>query len=370
MTERKGAPKQAASKPARKPRTSSTTSKKSAAASAPAKRGLGSAPSPRRVLARVHAYPPRHNAGAEWMLHSLLRALVERGHEVSVSLSRYTPQREPYTLDGVRVVPLAAESDLAGQIRKADVVVSHLENVPSAGALARGFGRPLAVIGHNTFAKSLKEAAPAALVVYNSEWMRSEADAYYRANPPAPARTVTVSPSVYSADYATEPGECVTLVNLAEAKGASVFWELARRMPDQRFLGVRGAYGEQVVPQKPPGNVEVLDHVPGHRMRDEVYARTRVLLMPSAYESWGRVGAEALASGIPVVSHPNPGTVEMLGSAAILAERGDVDAWQATLERLADPEEYAAASKRAKGRSAELDPTEDLIRWCEAIESL
>ncbi|MEU0493495.1 glycosyltransferase family 4 protein [Nocardiopsis sp. NPDC006139] len=318
----------------------------------------------------MHAYPPTHNAGAEWMLHSLLRALVERGHEVTVSLSRYTVQREPYTLDGVRVVPLAADLDLAGEVRRSRVVVSHLENVPSAGALARGFGSRFVVIGHNTFARSFQDAANAALVVYNSDWMIEQADAYYESHQPAPGRTIRVSPSVLADDYRTTPGDAVTLVNLNEAKGGHLFWELAKRMPDHKFLGVRGAYGEQVVPQQIPDNVEIIDHVSGHEMRDAVYARTRVLLMPSAYESWGRVGAEALASGIPVITHPNPGTVEMLGSASILADRTDPDAWVATLERLDDTKEYQAASKRASERSAELDPHDDLVAWCEAIESL
>lgn len=358
MTERKSAP--------RKPRARKT----GATGAAKKPRSLGKADKPLRVLARVHAYPPAHNAGAEWMLHSLLRALVERGHAVTVSLSRYTAQREPYTLDGVRVVPLAADLDLAGEVRRADAVVSHLENVPSAGALARGFGTKFVVIGHNSFAKSFQDAATAALVVYNSEWMIEQADAYYESRSSVPTRTLRVSPSVRADDYRTTPGDAITLVNLNDAKGGRLFWELAKRMPGHRFLGVRGAYGEQVVPQEIPDNIEVIDHVSGHEMRDRVYARTRVLLMPSAYESWGRVGAEAMASGIPVISHPNPGTVEMLGSAAILADRTDTDAWVATLERLDDSKEYASASKRSSERSAELDPHDDLVAWCEAIESL
>lgn len=366
MTERKTAP---AKSRQGKPRTRKTTSG-AAAAETPKQRSLGKADKPLRVLARVHAYPPLYNAGAEWMLHSMLRALVERGHEVTVSLSRYSSAREPYEFDGVKVAPLASNLDLGSAVRRADVVVSHLENVPSAGALARGFGTRFVAVGHNTHAKSLRDAADAALVVYNSEWMAEQADQYYGEYPPGPAASVVVRPLVFAGDYATEPGECVTLVNLDVAKGGQVFFELARRLPDQKFLGVRGAYGEQAIPTQIPDNVELVDHMSGHDMREQVYARTRVLLMPSAYESWGRVGVEALASGIPVVSHPNPGTVEMLGSAAILADRGDVEAWVETLTRLDDADEYKAASERAKARFAELDPHEDLASWCEAIEAL
>src|SRR6202008_4402278 len=107
-------------------------------------------------------------------------------------------------------------------------------------------------------------------------------------------RVVVVRPLVRSAEFATEPGDRVTLVNLRPmemspggavmGKGAELFWTLAERMPGVKFLGVRGAYGGQMVRDDLP-NVEVLDPVPAHEMRDRVFARTRVLLMPSSYES-------------------------------------------------------------------------------------
>ncbi|WP_316528263.1 hypothetical protein [Kitasatospora brasiliensis] len=48
--------------------------------------GLAGLPAARRrsIVARVYGYPPDHNAGSEWMLHSMLRPLAERGHRVEV----------------------------------------------------------------------------------------------------------------------------------------------------------------------------------------------------------------------------------------------------------------------------------------------
>lgn len=333
--------------------------------------GVGGGRAPLRIVARLHGYPPRHNAGAEWMVHSMLRALVERGHDVMVWLSRYTADKAEYELDGVKVVPLEARLDASTAIRQCDLVISHLENVPSAGALARGYGKPLMVVCHNTHRQSFREMAQGAdLAVYNSEWMKREAELFFAEYPKAvqPRGDVIVRPPVFADEYRTKPGTHVTLVNLNEEKGGHLFEKLAARMPDLSFLAVLGAYGEQIVPDLP--NVEVVGHMCGHEMRDAVYRKTKVLLMPSSYESWGRAGVEALASGIPVVAHPTAGLCESLGEAGVFVDRHDIDGYEAVIRKLLTPAEFRLASKRAKARSAELDPTADLADWCDAVESL
>lgn len=327
---------------------------------------------PLRIAARVHAMPPEHNAGAEHMLVGMLRPLLERGHDVQVWLSQHGEEREPYAYRGIPVVPLASRLDFGKAVRRADAVVSHLESVPSTASLARGFGKPMIVVCHNTHRPSFRDMASGgtALAVYNSRWMEREAELFFAEYPKGvhPGGSLIVRPPVVAAEYATKPGNSVTLVNCSEEKGGKVLAALARRMPDQQFLAVKGAYGEQVLPDLP--NVEVLEHVRGEDMREQVYARTKVLLMPSSYESWGRVGVEAMASGIPVLAHPTPGLCESLSDAGVYVDRDDIDGYEATLRRLLTPSEYRLAVKRAKARSVELDPSEDLSAWCAAVEEV
>lgn len=325
-----------------------------------------------RVLALAHQWIPEHCAGAETMLHGMLRALAARDHQVDVTLSRQTGA--PYVLDGVRLWPGRRPQDL---IVTADVLVTHLECTPAASLLGLWNGLPVVQVLHNTMqiTQAWVTAGVPALVVCNSEWMAADFRAALGERMPP---TIVVRPLVDPAEYATDPGDRVTLVNLrrmeqspggaAMGKGAEVFWALTERLPKTQFLGVVGGYGGQDIRDLP--NVEVLDHLPHDQMRDKVYARTRVLLMPSSYESWGRVGVEAMCSGIPVVAHPTPGLVESLGSAGTFVDRTDVDGWAAALGALDDPDMYAAASARARQRAAALDPTEDLTRWCEAVEAL
>lgn len=332
----------------------------------------GKAAKPKRIVVRIHSAPPHHNAGGEWALFSMLRPLAQRGHDVQVWLSRYGKARDPYHMDGIMVIPLAARLDFGSAVRHADVVISQYENVPAAGALARGYGIPFVVVAHNPAPVIFKNiaAGSTALVAYNSLHLQAEAESLFDERPKwlKPARSLVVRPPVFAGDYATTPGDLITMVNLNREKGADTFWKLAARMPEHRFLAVQGAYGHQIVKDLP--NVEVIAQVPGDQMREQVYARTRVLLVPSHVESWGRVGVEAIASGIPVVAAPTPGLSESLADAGIFCEAGDIDAWEASIRALDDPAEWSAASERALQRSKELDPSADLAAWVEAIEAL
>ncbi|MFE7106638.1 glycosyltransferase family 4 protein [Streptomyces sp. NPDC057575] len=323
------------------------------------------------VVARLHGYPPDHNAGAEWMTHSMLRALVARGHDVRVHLFRRSSFWGRYELQGVQVWPASVASRSAGALGAvADVVISHLEGVPFAKEAAVRGKVPVISVCHNTHAQTFEEASGADLAVYNSQWMREAGEGFYGDGQYAPpARTLVVRPPVFAEDYRTTPGDRVTLVNLNENKGGLLFWELARRMPDVQFLGVRGSYGDQIVERLP--NVEVLSHIPGGAMRDKVYARTRILLAPSEYESWGRVAAEAYASGIPVLAHPTPGLTECLDGTGFLLDRDQPGDWEKVIRRLlSSPGAWERASAKAAARSLTLDPDAELAAWCDAVEEV
>ncbi|WP_068922197.1 glycosyltransferase family 4 protein [Planobispora rosea] len=323
-----------------------------------------------RVLALVHGYPPARNAGAEWALHTLLRSLVARGHRVDVHLAGAQMPAEPYAVDGVQVHPIA---DAAGLLTDGDpvqVIVTHLRSTPRAMLLGELYRVPVIQVLHNDNAPERRwMTRRPALVVYNSEWVRRSCLDWWSGtqHDEAPAGIV-VRPPVLAEDYATVPGDRVTLINLCANKGAATFWALAKRMPEVEFLAVEGGYGDQIVYDLP--NVEVISHIPGHQMREQVYARTRILLAPSRYESWGRVAVEAMCSGIPVIAHPTPGLIESLGEAGVFVDREDLDGWEAQIRRLHSAEAWAQARAWALGRASELDPAADLHRWTSAVESL
>lgn len=308
-----------------------------------------------KICAVTMRYPPTSMVGAWITTHEFLADMVRRGHEVTAltTLARIT-----HTLDGVVVKP----RDPNGRdLRAADVIISHLGDDGRTARDAERFGIPSVRMVHGSNPSNAERIARyrTALVVFNSHSTLAEVG-----DVDVPA--VVCHPPVDPARYRTTPGDLVTLVNIAPEKGGVTLALTAASMPDVDFLAVRGGYLSQHV--RMPANVETIATVSD--MAAEVYSRTRILLMPSERETWGRVGVEAMASGIPVIAHPTPGLVESLGDAGIFVDRTDRAGWIREIRRLSDPGEWAAASAAALARSVELDPADDFDRFAHAVEQL
>jgi glycosyltransferase involved in cell wall biosynthesis len=316
-----------------------------------AMRRLVGLPSRRRIAVLAHYYLPAHRAGAEIMLHELLKPLAARGHEVTVWA---TDEEAGAVVDGITVH--AGTPDRVD----ADVVVSHLKSVPVARQLARAARARLVQVVHSAapwVARDVRSGAD--LVVANSSHVA-------RGLRPR-GRHLVVHPPVDPARHRTAPGGMVTLVNPIPAKGSEVFYELARRMPDVCFLAVEGGYqqAEQVREDLP----NVAWQPQTDNMATDVWARTRVLLMPSEEESYGLAAVEAACSGIPTIAHPTPGLKEALGDGGVFVDRSDIDAWETALRNLLG-DGWEAASKAALGVVDRLDTEREVAAWMEAIESL
>lgn len=300
------------------------------------------------IVAYAHAYvgmEEKHNAGAETTLHDILRKLVKSGWEARVIIKdrRGEPRRD-YEIDGVSVIQAADKREILHWIPRADVTISHLECSERTHILSNNYSVPTIHLVHNTHPLTVKWQSRASALIVNTDWIANEPEWKSIDKP-----MIVVNPPVNPDDYETDHGKCVTLVNLWEDKGAEIFYEMAKRFPNVPFLGVKGGYGAQVIRELP--NVTIMEHT--DNMRD-VYSQSKVMLMPSKYESFGRVGVEAAASGIPTIAHPTPGLRESLGDAGIFADREDADAWEEALRDLLKPVKYGKATKASKARSKAL----------------
>lgn len=302
------------------------------------------------VLAVTPLYPPVSRVGAWLSTHEFLRGLADRGHRVTAV--GYLLTGTDYDLDGIHVYrqPAAALFDVA------DVVISHLGDNQQAAKAAAIRGIPSVRMAHSDPVQQ-GTIAGAALVVCNSNATRA---ALGWSGP-----TIVAHPPVWPDQYRTTPGDKITLINISPLKGGDLFYQLARALPHRQFLAVKGGYGKQRI--KKATNVTVVEHTAD---MVGVYHQTRILLMPSARESWGRVGIEAMCSGIPVIAAPTPGLLESLGPAGVFVPVDQATRWLEEIERLHDDTQWAEVSARAFSRVAELDPGGDIVRFAETIENL
>lgn len=324
-----------------------------------------------RILVMAHAYPPAHNAGAEVTLQALCEHLVSRGHSVDVQLNHPTPLGD-YTRNGVRVHSAKGNADPLVHINKGvDVILCHLENTTRAAVLGEIHDIPTVHLLHNTdaFNKHAIRRGRCDLAVYNTEWMQKDYEQWFMSQgvKMRPPMGVMMHPAVFADEYKSNTKlarDRITLINLWDGKGGDVFWEIAERMPEEKFLGVMGAYGEQVIGDLP--NVEVIGHQSPDLM-SWTYKRTKVLLMPSVYESYGRTAVEAACAGVPTIASPTPGLREALGQDGyFVSNRADPDEWVAAIKDVL--KSYTKAKAKARAIASRQNPRADLDYVCAAIE--
>lgn len=307
------------------------------------------------ILCSIHLYPPKHNCGAEYMLHNIVKHLQSKGHNVRVLLHQANHYKitNNYSWDGVDVFPPNANL-IEGMFRWADAVFTHLDYTRWTMNAAKLYKKPVFHLIHNSHPyPEIIDAEQKQHIIYNSEWLKDLLQYNF------PNFVITPPIDYRNYDIGASTGDKITLINLNKNKGGEVFHRIAEAMPHKQFLGVFGSYDEQVTQNLP--NVTYISNTPDIK---QVYKQSRIVLMPSEYESWGMVATEAMCSGIPVICTETPGLKENCGKAGIyVKDRNNIKDWVKAISELDDEKNYASASRKAKARSREHDPRETLDKF-------
>jgi glycosyltransferase involved in cell wall biosynthesis len=312
-----------------------------------------------RIYAVVHLYPFQSNSrqsngewygfsGAELYLHRTLLALIKAtGAEVQVlQIPGYSDNekigRPPaWEFEGIKVRLLDHVNNMPTD---GDIYMTHLTLVAEQVILWCKFNEKKCIyINHNTsLIPMLMRSVGNLKVIHNSRFVKAN---YDYGLPEMiwvpPIDTEHFSPANTGN---REMAKYITLINPIKAKGGLILKRLAELMPHRQFMVVKGGYGKSDI--EFPSNVDIVPQRPDML---PIYAVTRVLLMPSLYESWGMAAAEAQSCGVPVVaSHRKEtmGMVQNLRSSALYV-----------YDRLAD-------DKKDKSEA------EVLLQWIDHINSL
>jgi glycosyltransferase involved in cell wall biosynthesis len=148
----------------------------------------------------------------------------------------------------------------------------------------------------------------------------------------------------------------IAMINPCAVKGISIFLETATRLPAHEFGVVLGwgttSEDRHDLLRRP--NVHIL---PNARNIDDIFARTRVLLMPSLwYEGFGLIVMEAMLRGIPVIASDAGGLKEAKRGTGYVIPVKMIEHYQPAFDEHAMPKPVI--------------PANDVAPWVAAIEEL
>lgn len=290
-----------------------------------------------KILIDIPLYYPDHCSGGEATMRDIAHQLISFGHEVVIQVDRGSVEE----YEGIKINICAYwDKDSTSELYEwADVIITHLGKIGQAYNMAHKYLKPLFYYQHNTNHSATVEAKREIKVIYNAEWTKEKMQ-YENDN--------IVCRPIPKAHTKKEKGEYITLINANENKGVRIFKEIAKLMPNEKFLIVKGSYGKQEVDNL-PSNITVWSNTPDMQC---VYDETKILLCPSLYESWGRVATEAMSCGVPVISSYAKGLVENLGEKGIFCNRENVQQWVDKIKEVEN--DYNEVSKMYKKRFEDL----------------
>ena len=316
-----------------------------------------------RMLWIDTTYVPFVNAGNEVCTHQFNKFLLQQPYKWEIYVA--APNLPKRVYENVRCFDLHDDKTFHSVLERINVICSH--NVQYRRGLQTlsyitgipfvGWNHTIEYVQTHKHAWTNPKVAARHFTVHNSNSIQDGL--------PADKNSIVLFPPVNFRDYLVERKDnYITLINVNENKGGYVLIALAKECPELEFQGVLGGYGNQVKAKLP--NLTYLQHTDKIQ---EVYETTKILIMPSKIETWGRTAVEAMSSGIPVVASPTPGLRECCGEAAIYIDRDDISMWADTLRRLCnDRAFYNKRSTMALERSRALDPIPGLERTREWME--
>ncbi len=132
----------------------------------------------------------------------------------------------------------------------------------------------------------------------------------------------------------------ITMVNPVKVKGGEIFLEVVKKFPELDFLAIKVWYD----PIKDGINFSGLKNVSVWEKQVDINTFlkiTRLLLVPSLWEEgFGRIAAEAMSVGVPVMASKVGGLVEAVGGGGVLIDnyKNPIE-WITKVKELSENEE-------------------------------
>lgn len=289
---------------------------------------------PKTIVLLSDTFLPKTFAGSELSAYETIKYLRTRGHSVILFLKTVVVNE----YDGFPIYKFNTEDRFCQtQILNADIVFFQMGNDSNNLKIIQHRTNPTFVFIHvvNSYDWILQQKVSFPItVVYNSRMTQDLIPTLHTNMRMIPYVDINKFKSLRDI---TVQNKVVVLINCNINKGGHLFKDLAYKMPNVQFLGVKGGYSDQIIDESPPANLKYIDNQKDIR---EVFKKAGILVMPSKNETWGRTAVEAMASGVPVIHSESTGIVECVGGAGILCMRDDIDAWANAIKRVIGDNAY------------------------------
>jgi hypothetical protein len=323
------------------------------------------------VVALSHGYPPLWNMGGEVSLHRSMTAI--KGKRVVL-----TNTESEYYIDGIQVTQIntpdvlnikANPVPIANQLQdfNARVVIGQNE-LSLPGVLAANSIGAVSIVNVHTppkYGKLIRQAVVSAdYAVYNTETSAKQW---------GEPRALVLHPPISDLPSNTSTrGDAYTCLSSLRNKGVQVVLSLAEMHPDKRFIIVRS-------PAEPTHGIPDLEEQAARLPNVELHPRvdpkdvhkylkqTRVLLVPSMYETYGMSAIEAAGYGIPTVHVDTPHVREGIGDAAVLVPALDVERTASGIELIEKNYNKYSLGARARAEFISKRQSKELEKFSEFI---
>lgn len=351
-----------------------------------------------KILFATHRfYPPDQNGGAQISMHILLKQLLARGHACEVVAMakdgwRHSTSRALWTISGKttpgwadrfngyptyrtatwHIVPMLKNRIHAFQ---PDILLfDKLETLQAFQQDSSARIPTILSVVDVTFEQldvtpRLDETVQ---IISNSHFTKERIRRAFGIEAPV------IYPLIDFPRYKTDRPDApyITMINPVPMKGVGIVLQVARLLPERKFLIVEGWKGEALNKEAVLKELESLPNVdffPWTSDMRAVFAQTRILLAPSqCEEAFGRVALEAQASGIPVVASNIGGLPEAVGEGGILVNKNaPADEWVSNIETiLTQPGLYETLSRKAKQNTERREfSSDELVTAFETLAS-
>ena len=294
---------------------------------------MAQANSAKTIILLSDSFLPTTFAGSEISAYETIKYLRSRGHTICIFVNNWKVNE----YDGFKIYKYnISDSFCKTELFNADIVFFQMGYDPKNMELLKGRSKNVFVFTHlieiNPWLLQQKMPFPVT-VVYNSHMTQ---DAMPSLHPNMRMIPYVETNKFKGIRQSSINNDIVCLINCNKNKGGDMLKNLAKKMPDVQFMGVKGGYSSQVL----DSDSKNLNYVENQKDITSVFKKIGILIMPSKNETWGRTAVEAMASGVPVIHSESPGLVECVGGAGIMCMHDDEDAWADAIRRLIGDRAY------------------------------